>query len=696
MSPNFRVLAFLCLSPVTAAVGADTRDLRALFPHEAPIFVDTERLVRVELPPEVLAACRADLSDLRIFDREEREVSFLVDSGLGATERVEMTQQITPQLLNVGQQQTDSDTGPTVRQETYELLMPEEEPVTAAWDLVFETDQPRFVRRIQVISHHPDGTENVLVEEESIFRILDPLREKQRITLPQTDSERLSVILVGEDGFFLSPGLRFENTRSLSSRERATVELEELGREHLDGRTVIELRRPQGLVPDMLQVSTTTGAFNRPTEVWDDGPGASEEVLARKVLYRLPALTTVQDADLPLQPARGDRLRVIILDGDSPPLWDLSFLAVVRRPALLFSLPGEPDQGPAGTLRFGGGRAFRPHYDLLGLPPIDRSARGETARIAEGLYDPAQLQTARLGEIRANPHFDPAPALNFAMRPGAEIETRLFSHLRHVSAQPSVEGLCRLRLQPEDLALARQDLADIRIVDEESRQWAYLLEPRAELVIEELPVTHRITEDRRTRYRFELPTTPALIDQLTLDAAEPFFDRAFVLTADLDEESRQTVTLTTGRLTRRIDDPRPVTIGFTEARIHTLELEVIDGDDAPLQIRGVTSRFPVPELFFAAPAGAYDLILGYSEAEFPRYELAQVRQVVLAVEAAEAHRGPLVNNPDYRPGARLGSRKGLLQVLLWTAVIAVVVFLTVLTLRLAKQEGGNGPARPAD
>lgn len=696
MSSRLRVLAVLCLSPVTVATATDTRDLRALFPHEAPISVDTAGLIRLELPPEVLAACRADLSDLRIFDQDEKEVSFLVDSGLDSDERVEMTQLITPQLVNVAQQQIDSETGPSVRQETYDLLMPDEEPTTGSWDLVFDTDRPSFVRRIQVIGHGSDGTRNVLVTEESIFRILDPLREKLHITLPETDSDRLTLILVGEDGFFLSPGLRFENTRRLSSRERATVELEELRREQLDGQTVVELRRPRGLVPNVLLVSTTTGAFNRPTEVWDDGPGASQKVLAKKILYRLAALTTVEDVDLPLQPARGDRLRVIITDGDSPPLQDLSFQAVVRRPALLFFLAVESSQEPAGTLRFGGARAFRPHYDLVGLPSIDQSVEGETARITERLYDPDQLQIARLGESRPNPHFNPAPALTFAMRPGAEIETRLFSHVRRVSAQPSAEGLCRLRLQPEDLALARQDLADIRIVDSESRQWAYLLEPRAELVVEELPVTQRITENGRTRYRFALPITPALIDQLTLDSSEPFFDRAFVLTADLDEESRQTVTLATGRLTRRIDDPRPVTIGFAETRILALELEVVDGDDAPLQIRNARSRFPLPELFFAAPAGDYELILGNPEVSLPRYELAQVRQVVLAVEALEAHPGPLVENPDYRPGARLRSRGRLLQLLLWVVVIAVVVFLTVLTLRLAKQEGGNGPAERAD
>jgi hypothetical protein len=44
---------------------------------------------------------------------------------------------------------------------------------------------------------------------------------------------------------------------------------------------------------------------------------------------------------------------------------------------------------------------------------------------------------------------------------------------------------------------------------------------------------------------------------------------------------------------------------------------------------------------------------------------------------------------DEGPGARLATQKGALQVLLWVVVTAVVIFLTVLTLRLARHEGSD-------
>ena len=91
----------------------------------------------------------------------------------------------------------------------------------------------------------------------------------------------------------------------------------------------------------------------------------------------------------------------------------------------------------------------------------------------------------------------------------------------------------------------------------------------------------------------------------------------------------------------------------------------------------------------AAPAGEYDLLLGNPEAERPQYELTQVRDVVLAVEGSVARAGDLTANTAYRPGARLQTKKGALQVILWLAVAALVVFLTILTLRLARKEGSE-------
>ena len=174
----------------------------------------------------------------------------------------------------------------------------------------------------------------------------------------------------------------------------------------------------------------------------------------------------------------------MIENGSSPPLADLAFVALLPRPALLFALPSAPGAGAdaragttaaTATLRFGGGRAFRPRYDVASLPPR-LPAVGESAQVAETLYDVARLPAATLGAIVANPAYDPQPALAWAQRAGAALDPRLWSHRRGLEARPSPEGLSRLRLGVADLGVARPDLADLRILDGEHRQWAYLLE----------------------------------------------------------------------------------------------------------------------------------------------------------------------------------------------------------------------------
>lgn len=668
---------------LTASAADAPRDLSTLFPSQAPIFVEGRGVARLVLPAEVLGGCRADLSDLRVFDREGREVAFLVDSGLAPGRRLEATESLTPDVLAVDRRRIDRDSGPSLWQESYEILAPEEAPTSGRWDLVLDVRRPSFVRRVDVVEIATGSARNELVVGASVFRLRDPLRERLEIALPEQARGRLAITLVGEDGPYLEPVIRFESSREIAAGERASVPLDELGRQRVDGSTVIELARPRGLVPDLLVVDTSTAAFNRRVEVWDEGPGAVDQALGGGVLFRVTTLATVEETSLAVAPPRGDRLRVIIADGDSPPLADIAVRGVVRRPALLFALPESPGNEPSGVLRFGGRRAFRPHYDLASLPGLSGGPAGEPSGT---LLDPTLLAVARLGPPEANPAFDAAPALAFAQRAGAELDRRPFSHRRRLRVTPSAEGLSRLVLQPEDTALLRPDLGDLRIVDEGSRQWAYLLEERATVESRELAVFGRHTERGISRYALALPVAPAVLDQVAIDPHEPFFDRGFQLGAALDERHQRTTTLARGRLVRRVGDPRPVIVEVPAVAVHTLELRIEDGDDSPLELESVGARLPLPEVFFAAPAGEYDLLLGQPEAAGPRYELSRIRSVVLAVASAETGVGPLTANPDYKPGARLADRRGLLQVALWVVIVALVVFLTVLTLRLARAE----------
>jgi hypothetical protein len=703
--------ALAVLLPVLAALppsvhAAAAPELASLLPRQAEIFLETAdrppgngELARLLLPPQVLELSNPDLSDLRIFDRRGREVPYLIHQGPAADTEVAVEQRFQPRLLKVELATRGGENGvPRQVVETYELTVPDEPPEGGFWELVVETPRRRFVRRVEVAARHGGargGVEEVLVEGDSVFRLETPPRERLRLALPGLTSERawdrLVVTLQGEDAQDLAPDFRFESTRALASGDEVEVPLALVESREEPGRTVLEVERPRGLVPDRLRLATASPAFHWAVRVWDEGPGGGEGALARGRVFRLG--DTARDV-LRLALPRGDQLRVVIEHGDGPPPEAPRVVALLRRPALVFPAPDAGSEGAeayeAGVLRFGARRVTAPHYGLDALlPALGVPLTGTAARLAEDVWDPERLIPARLGPVGLNPVFDPAPALAFALHPGAAIDPRRFSHRRRLAVPDAAEGLHHLRLGLDDLARLRPDLADLRIAGTGEHQWAYLLETEADHRVRPLGVEGPTTRDGRSRYRLTLPVQPARADRLVLDTEVAFFDRAYELsgkppgTAEMER-------LSSGRLRRVLGDPRPVVLPLPPRRFTELELLVEDGDDAPLVWSRAEARFPVPEVYFAAPEGSYELLVGNPEEEAPSYELARVRGVVLSVRSTEVEAGPLEPNPAYRASLGWATSAGLQHLLLWGAVLLAVVLLTVLTLRLARGEGEEG------
>jgi hypothetical protein len=201
-----------------------------------------------------------------------------------------------------------------------------------------------------------------------------------------------------------------------------------------------------------------------------------------------------------------------------------------------------------------------------------------------------------------------------------------------------------------------------------------------------------IRRDGASHYDLALAVTPLHVEQVTLETETPFFDRGFRLLATLPDGSERT--LARGTLARRAGASAEMVVGFAPARVQTLELVVDDGDDAPLAFIAARASVLLPEVFLAAPAGAYSLLVGNPDAAPPSYELARARELVLAVASAPATVGPLGENPDYSFRARFtgggGAARTMPRVLLWTALGVAVLVLTALTLRLARREEASG------
>jgi hypothetical protein len=671
---------------VASPAAADPEALAALFPMRAEITSTGAGLCRLELPAGVIGRCRADLADLRILASDGREIPYVVDSPEPAGAATEVRYAGSPEILAAERSREAIDERVTEYRESYVLGVPVLPADVAAWDLVMEISQAEFVARLDLAAVGPGGEQTPIVTGGSVFRLPAADAEKLRVTIPVRDASRLEVVISSQDQGFLQPRFSVESSRLIPELSVSRLDLETREVRPLANATELVVDRPRGLVPRRIAIATSTGTFHRSVTVWDEGPGADPDPLASGRVLRVAVVAPVEVLEIPLRPPRGDRLRIVIDNQDSPPLEDVSFAALMPRPVLVFPMP---EGTLTGTLYFGGGRAHRPHYDLAALDPDQTvPAAGEAARQALALLDPARAHRATLGRVEPNPEYDPSPALAFAMHPGAPIDPGLYSHRRRLEVVPSAEGLARLGLEPEDLAAMRTDQADLRIVDGDGRQWAYLRQDRARRVFLPLEVAGHRRVDRVSHYRLEVGEGPLVLDRIDVESDAPYFDRDFTLRGRLDDGSDQE--LTRGRLIRRAGDPRPTAITFEPTRLDRFELEVEDGDDAPLTLRRIGGRSSAPDVYIAAAAGPYELLLGYPDAEAPVYELERVRSTVLAVPASDVVTGELEANPAFSSARRLSGAGAVRKLLLWGVLGLAVVVLLIVTLRAARQEAGTG------
>jgi hypothetical protein len=152
------------------------------------------------------------------------------------------------------------------------------------------------------------------------------------------------------------------------------------------------------------------------------------------------------------------------------------------------------------------------------------------------------------------------------------------------------------------------------------------------------------------------------------------------------EDSGRKTTLQRGQLTRSPGDAGPFVISFPKSRLASLELFLADGNDAPVVLQEAGAEVVGAEIYFVAPAGNYELLLGNPATPGPTYELSRVRDLVFAVRSEPAAAGPLEKNPRYSPGARLATDGGYQMAALWTVLSGAVLVLLVITLRLVRRE----------
>jgi hypothetical protein len=628
---------------VLLLLAAPESGVARLLEKEADVSVDKPGLSRLMLPAEVLSASRPDLGDVRLYDGAV-EIPYVVDGGEG-----HVSQQLAGPLKtsNVKRERRDRHAGPPIYSEAYELEL--EGPAM----LVIETALTRFVRKVTI-----DG------EEHTIFRINGAAKNEVRIG---AERKRTTVHIEGEDDGYLEPRFFLRSEKVFGSTPRdLDVAYDKVHFAARDKKTVLTVERTRGLVPTALVLAATTDIFDRQVRVYD-----GDRYIGGGRIFRVGGFVPIESLLLRVGGAIGTVLRVEIEDKDSPPLAGVTLRGIVRQPSLVFSAPSTQV-----TLRFGGGRATRPRYDVA-----DLGYQNDTAAF-ERLFRPNDVKPARLSGTRPNPQFDSKPALAFAMRPGAVVDVRKFTHRRAVTIEASREGLSLLTLSPEDQAHARSDLGDVRVVDKKGRQWPYLLDPRARTQWSPLTVNAPVTADKRSRHRLTHDFGAVHMNGLELEIEQSFADRDYELFAlDGDAEAL----LVSGRLNKPADSEAPITLTFsTDRRATGFLLEVNDGDDAPLAIKEARARFDVEHVYVAAEPGPYFVLFGAPNEARPTYEIERARETVLAVRANETELGTLENNPDYTVASKLDDKSTALEIGLWVAIGLAVLVLGGLTLRLSR------------
>ena len=632
----------------TPALAASEQDAaRAAWRYRRPVVMPPGavdgRFVAVAVPPDVAEHSQPGLADLRIVSDDGREVPYVLDVDVPRTAERRRS-------------------GRLVETQSERKRM-------SAWVVDFETAAPfdrleldidgsDFSKRLD-LETSLDGRQWTRVGEATW--VFDQAWRGRRIhdtALEQDTPLTARYVRITVDDWRSTPVTLRGVTAVLTShlggrrwtRDASLVRLDTPPGQPSRYRVDI----PAGAPVERVAIATDDVAFWRDVRVFESGPrGTVEPVSGRETIYRV----RLDDADLDAERLDVDLARPVaapliieVEDGDSPPLARPRVtLSGMERRALV------PATAAGLTLYYGNAATRRPVYDLEAL----RSRLSLVERYPQ----------ATLGPEAGNPRFAPLAPMAFLASRGAVAETSRWTVARPLRIAGG-DDVYTLTLAAGDLIYLRPDLGDIRLVDGEGRQVPYVLEPRAaaaRVALTVQPGTPRDNAPRTSAWQLAVPSTvPDATSQSALPLAgvelffaDGFYTRPAVLLAP-DRRSphgQRVLVQDTLRASRRVTagTPDAQVFALDDLRTATLGLEVGNGDNAPLTLQRADAVVWVPRLTFKAAGGEYRLLFGNPEATAPTYDLADLRQDVLAYSAIPIESSalqPPAPNADYARGAR--------------------------------------------
>ncbi|HXC53518.1 MAG TPA: DUF3999 family protein [Candidatus Limnocylindrales bacterium] len=367
-------------------------------------------------------------------------------------------------------------------------------------------------------------------------------------------------------------------------------------------------------------------------------------------------------------------LDVVVDDGDNPAL-DLTGVSVELAPLpwIYFeSAAGEPL-----TARYGDPKLSAPRYDLEAM----RAAVGSAAPVEARWGAPHDVATT--GDETA-PIESSLPAV------GATIDTSGFRYSRPIPDGPP--GLTALALDAAVLAHSR-NLADVRIVDGESRQVPYLVEKLDEpLSLTLAPFAPAIAAAGKpragqSRYELTLPYENMPPVRLVITTGERVFERR--VSVEIERPPRdpraklqKTVVASSPWQHADPDSPAPaLVLGLPPVEVTSAQIVVDEGDNSPLALAPPRLLLPLYRLrFFRSGDDALRLVYGERQLGAPRYDLALLAPRLVGARAAETMLGAETGS------AKQPQNAGATQpMLFWGALLAAIVVLLGLVARLVRK-----------
>jgi hypothetical protein len=650
-------------------VGSGPQKLRV----DTPLLVAAERFATVAVDADG-AQARDGLGDLRLVDRDGREVPYLL-----MTPPARRPLWVPGSILPIAE---------TKKTSGFDVDLAQTRLIDA---LAVDGVPAPFLKRLMLEGSGDRTHWTVLVREGTLFDLPDD-RVRQttlsftpgsyryfRVTWDDTNSARVRT----PEQVRAREGTQLPETPPL----RATVVFERQASE--PGKSRYRLHLPAAGLP-IVAIVLDAGrgdVFRTATALESRFNGVRADPVE---LGRARLLQTEQGPGsagvlrLPIERPHATELQLVIDDGSNPML-NLDTIAVefADLPVIYFEAPAGPI-----TARYGHRSGSVPQYDLeakrhnVNLDKLPSASWG----------DPRPTATAAA----------PAPAPAMPDR-GAKLDAGAFRYRR--SLPEGAAGLVALQLDAAVLSHSRgpqSGFADVRVVDDDGYQIPYLIERRDEPLSIDLSIqkaTPDIRELResgggnRSAYAIALPYTKLPGSRLVLQTSDRVFRRPVQIAVERspDRQHRdswfETLAWAEWQHADQSAAAAPLELPFSSRDATRLLLLVNEGDNRPLTIIGARLLLPSWRVRFFRPAARLSLIYGREDASAPQYDLALLAPVVLGADARD------LTAADEAGGGNAGEAI-LSPRLFWIGLGVAVAILLLLIVRLISSGTAPPPSPP--